>query len=485
MRWMVAVFAVVSALLAAGASLAPIDAPAALDARGPATHPLQAVGRLGQRYNQDGMAMLVARAAPPDGIFNVAALQELRSLVHQLDRSRLCTKVVQFLDLAVPTIGVDETVVQTLVPELPTGASQTAIMRDKVMAYPPVKGQLVAADGAATLILCPLARPDAWQPLTALVDAYKGPALHLTLTGGRGIRRVLAEGLRQSAAVLGVCAVGGIVMALGLQRRRARPSRLVAVGLLGVGVLVLAARYINSATPLDFVTGAPTATVQHALSDIVEADGIVALDTQVDATTAHGLQAVQRFCSALAARTHATVSCPSDVLVQAAAALTGEAQLPHTDEQLRSLWFLIGDTPELALLFTAARDHTLINVHLPANVAERSAPSVAQAAQDLAAPEGLSVEASGLPFVYPWLRRTLFIAAVVAAVGLALAHAGGKRGSRGASLAPLGGAWLVAGALSPVGAMGLLLGIPGVWLLGMSIGAMDARGRAPDTAPAR
>ena len=444
-----------------------------IDLEVPAENPMAALAKADARYHQSDIAMVVAAAHPPADLFSVGTMQQVREAVDKIDQLRVCKKVVQFLDVTAPVIERDQTVVQALVPELPNNDQDAAAIRQRVLSNPTANGQLIAPDGASALIVCPLTRPAAGEQLDLWVSSYANPKLQLTIGGARGIDAMLARELRRNAVILANCAVVGLIAAIFLQRTRGRMPTSLGWGIVAVACGVLALRFVTSGSPTNFLMGGGVARLQQSISNIMGINDLLYFDVASDTNKATGLKAMQRFCSNLAQRSHAAVSCPSDVLQQGAAALTGEDALPDTDAQLSTLWFLIGDMQELALLFTPDRQHALVSVRVQPGAL--SPTDIAVIANEVAAQEHVGVETFGLPLVQHWLRGILAIIAAAAALGFGAAYFLARK--HGAQVAPLGAAWLVASALSPVGAVGLALALPGLWLMGASLGAAVA---APD-----
>ena len=308
-----------------------------------------------------GRSALWVVDAGPGGLFRHAPLSELAATTKALSRQRICRTVIALTELEDAISTAEGTEVVGLVPSVPSSDEELQLLRTRILSRSDLVDQIIASDAQKTLVICPLVNPDApftWSP---------GELRHTRWTRVDAIATAgfIAADLQLSAALMVLLALPLMLVMLMYERRYQR--RFAVWGALVVGMLTLTASVVTWRSLLmardgfSTVLGGRAFDAARALDAVTKASTSAVVTVDGDFATSAGLAKLDATCAAL--HKLGGVSCPTDALRRAASALTGESVLPKTDEQARQLWFLIGDRPELALLFTPDRGHALVRLY--------------------------------------------------------------------------------------------------------------------------
>lgn len=296
----------------------------------------------------------------PLGLFRSDALRELAGQTKGLGKTRLCRSVIAISELDDPVTTDEGTEVVPLIPEIPSSDAAMQRLRARVLSRADLVDQLVSGDGQRALVICLLQRPldeMTWVPANPRFTQW-------TRVDARATAAMLGGDLQLSAVLMAALSLPLMLLLQMYEKRYMR--RLSVWGSLTLGVMVILSSVVTWRSMLMARDGFATVLGGRAFYaarqlDLVTKTSATALVTVTgDFTSSSGLRSLEQTCAELGA--HGSVACPTDALRRAASALTGDAVLPATDEQAKQLWFLLGERPELSLLFTQDRQHALVRL---------------------------------------------------------------------------------------------------------------------------
>ena len=410
-------------------------------------HPQALGGEINRRFGLLDTAVVAASA--PD-LFAPASVQALQALNGRLEKSERCGAVTSLVTVPVITNSQDTT---ELTPLLDTPAPRAHALADPILVH-----GLIDPDGRTTLLFCPL--KEDWPSFVRWFQADKrDKALELTLTGPLGIGYLLARDLMLTGAFILLVALPLMLILAFFEKRYGRQfgvwGALAFIPLVAVSSVAGFRAVRDAASPLELVLGRRAGRALHAINTVTAADMTLLADVTGDFDHAEPLKRVAEICADLAP---ANVGCPTTALTQAATVLTGSAQLPANDAQLKALLFLIGNRPDLALVLSRDRRHALMRVQ------------GADSAQIRAAVErrGLHATIGGLPLINQKIRHAVPWVLSIIGLGCTIAIAVGRKTGWGS--ATLGGGWIAASIVTPVGVAALALLTLGAFTVFASLG---------------
>ncbi|MCC6809287.1 MAG: hypothetical protein IT381_17800 [Deltaproteobacteria bacterium] len=439
---------------------------------------LDATNAIAARFGQTRAVMLVARAREGT-IVDAPPLKELDALNNALSRSGACKNVLSFFALPQMVVGEEETEIRNMVEKLPANETEREDLRRRITGHENAIGELVSPDLKRALFVCqPL---DAPAPLDTALAADRYPHLQLTRVGPSGLATSLANDLVDSALFFVVLAL--VISITGRPLARMRPVLLAEIVLFQAALVYLAHPIIwpIGDGALSRMLGPSFDRTQRELDEVTAVSRLVLVSVTADLQKASAAEAVAKGCITLRedpALRGGKISCPTDVLVTMAGALTGEKKLPANDDQLKALWFFAGDRPELSLIFTPDRSATLVRLSLAegadaSGLDARIAAAFSGGAVAVGSIEVGSIEVGGMPMVDAFFSRAR--AWVFAIVTLLLAGAFFiGRALRWANVS-LGEAWLAPALLVKIGVVSRVLLVLGLLVLFASVGGLAKR----------
>lgn len=462
MRLTLVVVLVVTAALAAAGHLLSTE-PAMMSQKSGLTA-LDTTNRIGAKFGQTTALMIVARAK--DGtIVDTAVLASLDAYNKQLQRSGVCKSVISFFALPHMIVGEEETEIRALVEKLPANEQERAELKKRIETHPNAVGELVSPDLTRALFICPLldtATPAAQEALAAAsVDR-----LVLTRVDPAALGRALGSDLMSASLWFLVLAL--VISITGRPLVKMRAALLAEIVLLQAGLVYFVHPIIWPAEhgALAQLLGPSFDRVTGELDEVTGAGRLLLIDAKGDFNTAKDVNALAAGCAALAKDAKGKVSCPTDVLITLSGALTGDSKLPATDEQLKALWFLAGERPELSLLFPTDKQAALVRVRL-------DDPSLGPATADQAARAFAGATIGGLPLVDAALGALRWGVIAVLVLAMVAAFFVGRR--FGIAQVALGEAFLAPALLVKVALVSRLLMVVGLVVLFLSVGARSKR----------
>ncbi len=396
-----------------------------------------------------GTAGILSVSAPD--LFSAESRLALQQLDKALHQSQICDAVIDLAGIPAVDTNEDDTELQPLL-SLPDAKA-------RALADPNLAGALVDRSGQATLFICTLRTLQDWPAFVHLWRAQTLPPLQLDLAGSLGISYLLGRDLMLSGTFILIVALPLMFVLAFFERRYGRQfyvwGALAFLPLIAFGSVV-GFRHVRTApAPLQVVLGGRSGQAMEGLSRIVDADMTWLVDVQGDFSHTAALQKLQAFCDKLGPQTR----CPTSALKAAGRALTGSDSLPANDEQLKALAFLIGDRADLRLVFDRDRQHALVRA------VDTNEEKIAAAAKA----EGFTATIGGLPPINRAVRHAvpivlgIIVLACVAAIFLGMRTGWGS--------VTLGGGWVAASIVTPVGVASLFLLTLGAFTLFASLGA--------------
>jgi predicted RND superfamily exporter protein len=435
---------------------------------------LDDTNQIAARFGQSSALMVVARAREGT-IADEAPLRDLDGLDKKLTRSGACKSVLSFFSLPQMIVGEEETEIRNMVEQPPTTKEERDALKQRLRAHPNAVGELVSRDLSRALFVCPISDPARMEEAAALAS---GGFEHLQLTrvGSSSLAPALSSDLMESSLLFLVLAL--VITIAGKPLVRMRAGLLAEIVLFQAALVYLVHPIIwpSSQGALGRLLGPSFDRAQSELDEVTGASRLLLVEVTADLMTARDVNAIAEGCERLRKDPviAGKVSCPTDVLVTLAGALTGEAKIPQNDEQVKALWFFAGERPELGLIFTPDKHASLVRIKLD----ERVETSVLDA-HLLQAFAGLSIAAGGMPVVDQSLERLRMIGLFSVAVLSVLAFLLGRRFDL-ANVA-LGEALLAPALLVKVGLVSRLLTAAGLLVLFATVGARSKRTEGAQT----
>lgn len=412
-------------------------------------HPAVSGSEVNQRFGLLDTGIVAASA--PD-LFAPASAKALQAFNARMEKSEQCRAVTSLVTVPVITNNEDTT---ELTPLFDTPNPGAHALADPILVH-----GLVDPEGRTTLLFCPL--KEDWPSFVRWFQADKhleDKSLELTLTGPLGVSYLLARDLMLTGAFILLVALPLMFILGFFEKRYGRQfgvwGALAFIPLIAVACVGGFRAVRNAASPLELVLGGRAGRALNAVNTVTAADMTLLVDVSGDFAHAAPLRTLAGLCSDLAP---ANVGCPTTALSQAATALTGSAELPANDEQLKALMFLIGDRPDLGLVLSRDHGHALMRV-------QGADPAQIKAAADK---RGLHAEISGLPLINQQVRRMIPWVLSIIGLGCAIAVAVGRKTGWGS--ATLGGGWVAASIVTPVGVAALALLTLGAFTVFASLG---------------
>jgi hypothetical protein len=430
---------------------------------------LDETNQIAARFGQSTAVMVVAHAREGT-VVDAGPLADLDALNKKLTRSGACASVLSFFALPQMIVGEDETEIRNMVEALPQNEQERDALKQRLREHANGVGELLSADLSRALFICPLSAPARLDDAAAIATAAGYEHLQLTRVGPAGLGQALANDFLESSLLYLVLAL--VISITGRPLVRMRAGLLAEIVVLQAALVYLVHPIVWPASrgALPQLLGPGFDRAQTELDEVTGLSRLVLIEVTADLNSAKDVRAIAQGCARLATddAIKGKVSCPTDVLLTLAGALTGDRMLPANDEQLKALWFFAGERPELSLIFTPDKKGALVRVRL-----EQPVSAEALDTHLLRAFTGLSVAAGGMPLVDEALGRLRVVGLSLLALAAALAFLLGRRLHAGN--VALGEALLAPALLIKVGLVSRLLLAAGVVVLFAAVGARSKR----------